>query len=84
MIRANSKLSPINVDISTKNFPDTILQGLIHVQFYIDNVLITGDADEEHFHSLQVVHKQLKQHGKELFTIRKIDIIFDLGAGGDL
>ena len=34
---------------------DTILQGLNHVQCYIDDILVTGDDDGEHFCNLEEV-----------------------------
>ena len=38
-----------------------ILQGLKHVQCYIDDILITGTNEEEHLHNLEEVLKHLSQ-----------------------
>ena len=37
---------------------DTILQGLPHVQCYIDNIIITGSSEEEYLHNLEEVLKR--------------------------
>ena len=42
---------------------DTILQGLNHVQCYIDDILVTGADDDEHFHNLEEVLVRLGNHG---------------------
>ena len=42
---------------------DTILQGLNHVQCYIDNILVTGADDDEHFHNLEEMLVCLRNHG---------------------
>jgi len=42
---------------------DTILQGLNHVQCYIDDILVTGAEDEEHFRNLEEVLARLRTHG---------------------
>ena len=42
---------------------DTILQGLLHVICYIDDILVTGASEEEHLHNLEEVLKRLQQHG---------------------
>ena len=42
---------------------DTILQGQNHVQCYIDDILITGADDDEHFHNLEEVLVCLRNHG---------------------
>ena len=42
---------------------DTILQGLSHVQCYIDNILVTGADDKEHLHNLEEVLAHLMKHG---------------------
>ena len=42
---------------------ETILQGLEHVQCYIDDILITGSNEEEHLHNLEEVLKRLSQYG---------------------
>ncbi len=42
---------------------DIILQGLLHVQCYIDDVLITGVDEEEHIHNVEEVVARLQSHG---------------------
>ena len=42
---------------------DTILQGLPHVQCYIDDIIITGSNAEEHLHNLEEVLKRLSHYG---------------------
>ena len=42
---------------------DTILQGLNHEQCYMDDILITGAADDEHFHNLEEVLVRLRSYG---------------------
>ena len=42
---------------------DTILQGLPHVQCYIDDIIITGSSEEEHLHNLEEVLKHLSHYG---------------------
>ena len=42
---------------------ETILQGLSHVQCYIDDILITGSSEEEHLRNLEEVLKRLSQYG---------------------
>ena len=42
---------------------DTILQGLSHVQCYIDDIIVTGTDDEEHIHNLEEVLAHLRSHG---------------------
>ena len=42
---------------------DTILQGLNHVQCYIDDILVTGANDDEHFHNLEEVLVRLRNYG---------------------
>ena len=42
---------------------DTILQGLNHVQCYIDDILVTGADDEEHLRNLEEVLARLMKHG---------------------
>ena len=42
---------------------DTILQGLPHVQCYIDDIIITGSNEEEHLHNLEEVLKRLSHYG---------------------
>ena len=41
---------------------ETIVQGLKHVQCYIDDILITGSNEEEHLHNLEEVLKRLSQY----------------------
>ena len=45
---------------------DTILQGIPHVQCYIDDLLITGANEEEHIRNLDAVLKCLQSHGISL------------------
>ena len=42
---------------------DTILQGLHHVQCYIDDIFITGADDEVHLCNLEEVLTRLRTHG---------------------
>ena len=42
---------------------DTVLQGLSHVQCYIDDILVTGADDDEHFHNLEEVLVRLRNYG---------------------
>ena len=42
---------------------DTILQGIPHVVCYIDDILVTGESEEEHLRNLEEVLKRLRQHG---------------------
>ena len=42
---------------------DTILQGIHHVLCYIDDLLITGETEEEHLRNLEEVLKRLQDHG---------------------
>ena len=42
---------------------DTILQGLSHVQCYIDDIIVTGTDDEEHIRNLEEVLGRLRSHG---------------------
>ena len=42
---------------------DMILQGLNHVQCYIDDILVTGADDDEHFHNLEEVLVRLRNYG---------------------
>ena len=42
---------------------DTISQGLNHVQCYIDDILVTGADDDEHFHNLEEVLVHLRNYG---------------------
>ena len=45
---------------------DTILQGILHVIWYIDDILVTGANDQTHLHNLAEVLQRLKQHGIKL------------------
>ena len=45
---------------------DSILQGLQHVIYYLDNSLVTGTMDEEYKQNLYMVLRQLKEHGMRL------------------
>ena len=42
---------------------DTILQGLLHVTCYIDDILVIGSSDSDHLSNLAAVLKWLQQHG---------------------
>ena len=42
---------------------DTILQGIPHVLCYIDDLLITGETEEEHLRYLEEVLKRLQDDG---------------------
>lgn len=42
---------------------DSILQGLSHVQCYIDDIIITGSNEEEHLCNLEEVLKRLSEYG---------------------
>ena len=42
---------------------ETILQGLTNVQCYIDDILVTGTSEQEHFHNLEEVLKRLSEYG---------------------
>ena len=45
---------------------DTVLQGLPHVICYIDDILITGNDDEEHLRNLTTVLERLREQGLRL------------------
>ena len=49
--------------ITFQRMMDTILQGLNHVQHYIDSILITGADDDEYFHNPVEVLVHLRSHG---------------------
>ena len=42
---------------------DTILQGLPHVQCYIDDIIITGSSEEGHLINLEEVLKRISHYG---------------------
>ena len=42
---------------------DQILQGMRHVTCYINDVLITGETEDEHLSNLVEVLKRLQKHG---------------------
>ena len=42
---------------------DTILQGIPHTVCYIDDILVTGDTEEEHLRNLEEVLRRLQHHG---------------------
>ena len=42
---------------------DVILQGMKHVMCYIDDILVTGSTEMEHFIQLEEVLKRLQHHG---------------------
>ena len=45
---------------------DSILQGIPHVQCYIDDILVTGQNDDEHIANLEEVLKRLQKHGVKI------------------
>ena len=45
---------------------DNLLQGLRHVVVYIDDILITGESDEEHLATLDEVLSRLEKVGVRL------------------
>lgn len=45
---------------------DTILQGIPGVKCYLDDILIKGKSDREHFYSFEEVLKRLQHHGVQL------------------
>ena len=45
---------------------DTILQGVPGVICYLDDILVTGKTDSEHFHNLEEVLQRLQRHGVQL------------------
>ena len=56
---------------------DTILQGIPHVQCYIDKILITAATEEEHFQNLEEVLKCLQRHG---ISIKRSKCVFSQEA----
>ncbi len=42
---------------------DTVLRGVPRVICYIDDILITGTTESEHFHNLEQVLQRLQEHG---------------------
>ena len=42
---------------------DTILQGIPHTVCYIDDILVTGDTEEEHLRNLEEVLRRLQHYG---------------------
>ena len=57
---------PFGITSATATFQkmmDTILQGVNHIQCYVDDILVTGADDDEHFHNLEEVLVQLRSHG---------------------
>ena len=45
---------------------DSILQGIPQVVCYIDDILVTGDSDQQHLQHLEEVLRRLKQNGLRL------------------
>ena len=45
---------------------DSVLQGIPGVVCYLDDILITGNTDEDHLRSLEMVLQQLQEHGVRL------------------
>ena len=45
---------------------DSILQGLQYVICYLDDILATGTAEEEHLQNLDTVLRRFKENGMRL------------------
>ena len=45
---------------------NSVLQGIPHVICYIDDILVTGSSDEDHYRNLARVFERLQQHGFRL------------------
>ena len=45
---------------------DMVLQGIPHCICYLDDILITGGSDSEHFRNLEEVLRRLQDHGIRL------------------
>ena len=45
---------------------DTVLQGIPHVICYIDDILVTGENDEDHLRNLTTVFQRLEHYGFRL------------------
>lgn len=41
---------------------DAVLQGIPHVVYYMDNILVTGADDAEHLRNLEEVFRRLEHH----------------------
>ena len=52
---------------------DVILQGIAHVMYYIDDIIITGKDDNEHLSTLVTVLERLQEHG---FRLKKSKCTF--------
>ena len=52
---------------------DSVLQGMSRTVCYIDDILITGDSEDEHLKNLERVLGRLKTHG---ITVRKSKCVF--------
>eukprot|EP00731_Ephydatia_muelleri_P022229 Em0014g820a len=52
---------------------DSVLQGMSRTVCYIDDILITGDSEDEHLKNLELVLGRLKTHG---ITVRKSKCVF--------
>ena len=48
---------------------NVILQGMKHVMCYIDDILVTGSTEKEHFIQLEEVLKHLQHHGLKVKRI---------------
>ena len=60
---------PFGISSAPAQFQKTmaiILQGLPKVLCYIDDILITGKDDNDHYTNLETVLKRLKEHGLKL------------------
>ena len=49
---------------------DIILQGIPSVVGYIDDILVSGDTEEQHLDRLEQVLKQLHEYGLRLIMLR--------------
>ena len=45
---------------------DKIFQGLNGVQFYLDDIIVTGKTEEEHMQNLEAVLQRIKEYGLRL------------------
>ena len=52
---------------------DVILQAIPRVICYIDDILVTGATDEEHYRNLEEVFRRLQNHG---ITVSQINCKF--------
>ena len=45
---------------------DTILQGIPHVACFLDDILVTGESEDQHLQHLEEVLRQLQENGVQL------------------